>query len=144
MALYSFGCSSKANDSKAPQQPPPAQVSVVEVQPTDVPIYNDYSAQTFARDMVDIRGRVDGYIDQRLFKVGADVKAGQPLYTLDRRPYEADVQKAKGDLQKALADLEFARKQVSVTQAEADVAQAEANSLKSQNDVNRLQPLVYR
>ncbi len=114
----------------------------MEAQPRNVPIYNEYAAQTFARDMVDIRGRVDGYIEKRLFNVGADVRAGQPLYTLDRRPYEADVQKAKGDLQQSLANLEFAKKQVAVIQAEADVAQAEANSLKAQNDVNRLQPLV--
>ncbi len=142
LALLSFGCSSKASDAKGPPQFPPAPVSVIEAKVENVPIYSEYSAQTFSRDMVDIRGRVDGYIDRRLFQVGADVRAGQPLYTLDRRPYEAEVQKAKGDLQKALADLEFAKKQVSVIQSEADLAQAEANSLKAQNDVNRLQPLV--
>ncbi len=142
LALLNFGCSSKASDAKGPPQFPPAPVSIIEAKTENVPIYNDYSAQTFSRDMVDIRGRVDGYIDRRLFQVGADVRAGQPLYTLDRRPYEAEVQKAKGDLQKALADLDFAKKQVAVSQAEADLAQAEANSLKAQNDVNRLQPLV--
>ena len=142
LAVTNIACSSKANDAKGPPQMPPAPVSVIDAKTENVPIYNEYSAQTFARDMVDIRGRVDGYIDQRLFQVGAEVRAGQPLYTLDRRPYEAEVQKAKGDLQKSLADLDFAKKQVSVSQAEADLAQAEANSLKSQNDVNRLQPLV--
>jgi len=142
VALLNAACSSKASDAKSAPQFPPTPVSVIEAKTENVPIYSDYSAQTFSRDMVDIRGRVDGYIDRRLFQVGADVRAGQPLYTLDRRPYEAEVQKAKGDLQKALADLDFARKQVSVSQAEADLAQAEANSLKALNDVNRLQPLV--
>lgn len=140
-ALFTASCSSKAGEQKAPAFPP-TPVSVMDAKPSNVPIYNEYAAQTFARDMVDIRGRVDGYIDQRLFKVGADVKAGQPLYILDRRPYEADVQKAKGDLQQALANLDFAKKQVAVIQAEADLAQAEANSVKAQNDVKRLQPLV--
>lgn len=139
--LLSVGCSSTASQAKAPQFPP-TPVTVMEAKSENVPIYAEYAAQTFARDMVDIRGRVDGYIDRRLFAVGSDVKAGQPLYTLDRRPYEAEVLKAKGDLQKSMADLEFAKKQVAVAQAEADVAQAEANSLKSQNDVTRLQPLV--
>ena len=142
LALFNAACSSKASEAKAPPQLPPTPVSIIEAKTENVPIYSDYSAQTFSRDMVDIRGRVDGYIEKRLFQVGADVRAGQPLYTLDRRPYEAEVQKAKGDLQKALADLDFARKQVSVSQAEADLAQAEANSLKALNDVNRLQPLV--
>ena len=140
-AVLTVSCSSKAGEQKAPQFPP-TPVSVLEARAENVPIFSEYAAQTFARDMVEIRGRVDGYIEQRLFKVGADVKAGQPLYILDRRPYEADVQKAKGDLQQALANLEFAKKQVAVIQAEADVAQAEANSLKAQNDVKRLQPLV--
>ncbi len=142
LALFNAACSSKANEAKAPPQFPPTSVSIVEAKTENVPIYKDYSAQTFSRDMVEIRGRVDGYIEKRLFQVGADVRAGQPLYTLDRRPYEAEVQKAKGDLQKALADLDFAKKQVSVSQATADLAQAEANSLKAQNDVTRLQPLV--
>ncbi len=92
--------------------------------------------------MVDIRGRVDGYIDKRLFSVGSDVRAGQPLYELDQRPYLADVAKAKGDLQQAYATLEFAKKQVGLVQAQADLEQAKATALKSHNDVARLAPLV--
>lgn len=122
--------------------PPPTPVSVVEVQPHDIPIYHDYPAQTFARDMVEVRGRVDGYIEKRLFQVGADVKAGQVLYTLDARPYQADVMKARGDVAQSEANLEYASKQVSLPQALADLAQAEANLAKAQQDVKRLQPLV--
>ncbi|MGI8989573.1 MAG: efflux RND transporter periplasmic adaptor subunit [Bryobacteraceae bacterium] len=140
--LFSASCASKASESKGPPAFPPTPVTVVEVKAEDVPIFAEYAAQTFARDMVDIRGRVDGYIEKRLFTVGSDVRAGQPLYILDRRPYLADVAKAKGDLQQSLANLEFAKKQVAIAQAEADLAQAEANTLKSQNDVNRLTPLV--
>jgi len=70
---------------------PPPPVSVLEVQPQDVPIYGEYAAQTFARDMVEVRGRVDGFIEKRLFQVGSDVQAGQTLYILDLRPYAADV-----------------------------------------------------
>ncbi|MDQ6676227.1 MAG: efflux RND transporter periplasmic adaptor subunit [Acidobacteriota bacterium] len=141
-ALFTVSCASKASESKAPPAFPPTPVTVFEAKAQDVPIYAEYAAQTFARDTVDIRGRVDGYIEKRLFTVGSDVRAGQPLYILDRRPYLAEVAKAKGDLQQSLANLEFAKKQVAVAQAEADVAQAEANNLKAQNDVNRLTPLV--
>ncbi|MGI8746093.1 MAG: efflux RND transporter periplasmic adaptor subunit [Bryobacteraceae bacterium] len=140
--LFSVSCASKASAGKGPPAFPPTPVTVVEVKAGDVPIFAEYAAQTFARDMVDIRGRVVGYIEKRLFTVGSDVRAGQPLYILDRRPYLADVAKAKGDLQQSLANLEFAKKQVAVAQAEADLAQAEANTLKAQNDVNRLTPLV--
>ena len=122
--------------------PPPAPlVSVIEVKPEDVAIYSEYTAETYARDMVEVRGRVDGYIEQRL-RTGADVKAGQVLYTLDRRPYQADVAKAQGDLEQNRASHEFAQHQVALLQAEADLKQAQANLLKAQQDVNRLQPLV--
>jgi membrane fusion protein, multidrug efflux system len=121
---------------------PPPPVGVYEVRATDVPIYSEYAGQTFARDMVEVRGRVDGYIEKRLFQVGADVKAGQTLYVLDTRPYAADVQKAKADLAQSEANLEFAKKQVSLIQAEANLAQAKANLVKAEQDVARLQPLV--
>ncbi len=86
--------------------------------------------------MVEVRGRVDGYIEQRLFQIGADVKAGQVLYMLDLRPYQADVAKAQGDLAQSQANLEFAQHQVALLQAEADLAQAQANLLKAQQDVD--------
>lgn len=121
---------------------PPPPVSVIEVQSQDVPIYSEYAAQTFARDIVEVRGRVDGYIEKRLFQVGSDVTAGQTLYVLDRRPYAADVDKAKGDVAQSEANLEFAKKQVALIQAQANLAQAKANLVKAQQDVDRLQPLV--
>ncbi|HMJ61174.1 MAG TPA: hypothetical protein VK493_05395, partial [Bryobacteraceae bacterium] len=78
--------------------PPPQTVSVIEVQPRTVPIFAEYAAQTFARDAAEIRGQVDGYIRKRLFNTGTDVKAGEALYILDLRPYQADVAKATGDV----------------------------------------------
>lgn len=117
-------------------------VSVVEVQPRDIPIFADYAAQTYARDMVEVRGRVDGFIEKRLFQAGSDVQAGQLLFTLDTRPYAADVQKAQADVRQSEANLEFAKKQVALVQAEANLAQANANLVKAQQDVDRLQPLV--
>ena len=125
----------------APPVPPPS-VSVVEVGAEDVPIYSEYAAQTFARDMVEVRGRVDGYIEERLFQVGSTVNAGELLYVLDLRPYQAEVAKAAGDLAESEANLDFARGQVGLLQAEADLAQSEANRLKARQDVERLQPLV--
>jgi membrane fusion protein, multidrug efflux system len=139
LGLISCQSSSKAQNRMA-FPPPPVSVLVVHAQ--DVPIYGEYAAQTFARDMVEVRGRVDGYIEKRLFQVGADVAAGQTLYVLDRRPYAADVDKAKGDVAQSEANLEFARKQVALIQAEATLAQANANLVKAQQDVERLRPLV--
>ncbi|MBV9294740.1 MAG: efflux RND transporter periplasmic adaptor subunit [Acidobacteriaceae bacterium] len=139
LSLIACQSASKAQNRMAFPPPP---VSVVQVQAQDVPIYSDYAAQTFARDMVEVRGRVDGFIEKRLFQVGSDVRTGQTLYELDRRPYAADVDKAKGDLAQSEANLEFAKKQVALIQAQANLAQAKANLVKAQQDVERLQPLV--
>ncbi|MGA7412354.1 MAG: HlyD family efflux transporter periplasmic adaptor subunit [Bryobacteraceae bacterium] len=140
VAIVMAACGGGAKADK-PSAPPPL-VSVIDVQPTDVPIYSEYSAQTFARDLVEVRGRVDGFIQKRLFEVGSDVQSGQVLYELDLRPYEADVAKATGDVQQAQANLHFAREQVALQQAQADLAQAEANLAKAQLDVKRLEPLI--
>jgi membrane fusion protein (multidrug efflux system) len=141
IAALTQACGLESPSSNAASYSPPA-VSVTTVRPESVPIYSEWAAQTFARDMVEVRGRVDGYVEKRLFQVGSDVKAGQPLYILDLRPYQAEVQKARGDLAEGQANLEFARRQVALIQAEADLAQAEANLLKARQDVARLEPMV--
>jgi membrane fusion protein (multidrug efflux system) len=138
----SAGCSARASASNVASAPQAPEVSVVKVCNENVPIYSEYAAQTFARDMVEVRGRVDGYIEKRLFETGSDVQAGQLLYVLDLRPYEADVQKLRGELSQGEANKEFASKQVGLLQAEADLAQAQANLLKAHQDVDRLRPLV--
>lgn len=139
-AIGLSGC--QANSKQPAAAMPPASVSIVTVQPEDVPIYHDYAGQTFARDMVEVRGRVEGNVEKRLFQVGSDVRAGDVLYVLDLRPYQAAVDKARGDLRQGEANEEFARQQVALLQAEADLAQARANLLKARQDVDRLVPLV--
>jgi membrane fusion protein (multidrug efflux system) len=135
------GCDSAAQNQR-PAAPPPPMVVVTQVQAADVPVMSDYPAQTYARNTVEVRGRVDGYIDKWLFHPGQEVHAGDVLYVLDLRPYEAAVQQAKGNLAQSEADLEFARKQVALLQAEANLAAAQANLLKAQQDYERLTPLV--
>ena len=114
----------------------------MQVQARDVPIFSDFAAQTYARNMVDVRSRVTGYVDRWLFQPGAEVVAGQVLYVLDLRPFQASVEQARGNLRQSEADLDFARKQVSLLQAQASLASAEANLVKAQQDDERLKPLV--
>src|SRR5438105_2068050 len=106
------GCTSNAAQKTA--QAPPPLVEVVAVSPADTDIYAEFPAQTFARNMVEVRGRVDGYVEQWLFRPGQYVKQGQPLYRLDLRPYQAQVQQAQGNVRQTQADLTFAQNQVSV------------------------------
>jgi len=141
-AALTAACNTRDDTAKAASAPRPPTVSVVKVDAEKVDIFSEYAAQTFARDMVEVRGRVDGYIERRLFQVGSTVKAGETLYVLDVRPYEADVAKARADVAQSEADLDFAKRQVALAQAEADLAQAEANLLRVSQDVERLKPLV--
>jgi membrane fusion protein, multidrug efflux system len=144
MLLLTFsliGCS-KSNKAEQAATAPAVEVSVIDVQPETVPIFTDFVSETYARDEVQVRGRVDGYIEKRLFTPGSYVKAGQLLYILDLRPYRAEVAKAKGDLSESQANLTFAREQVELIEAEAQLAQAEAELIKAKNDVTRLTPLV--
>jgi membrane fusion protein (multidrug efflux system) len=138
--VFLAGCSSEAQPKSA--QPPPPTVEVVNAAPSDADIYTEYPAQTYARNMVEVRGRVEGYIEKWLFRPGQEVQAGQPLYILDLRPFQAQVQQAQGNLKQSEADLDFARRQVSLRQAEANLAAAQANLIKAQQDYDRLKPLV--
>src|SRR4051812_10783640 len=135
------GCSSKGPQQVSAQSPAPT-VEVTTVSTSDADIFAEYPAQTYARNMVDVRGRVEGYIEKWLFRPGQEVKAGQPLYVLDLHPLRAQVEQAQGNLKQSEADLDFAQRQVSLRQAEANLAAAQSNLVKAQQDYERLKPLV--
>src|SRR5262245_47348544 len=139
--LILSGCASQAQQSKT-QAPPAPTVEIVTVAAQNTPIFTEYPGQTYARDLVEVRARVDGYIERWLFKPGQQVKAGQPLYILDLRPYRAQLQQAEGSVHQAEADLSFDKQQVALLQAEANRAAAKANLIKAQQDHERLKPLV--
>ncbi|PKO34480.1 MAG: efflux transporter periplasmic adaptor subunit [Betaproteobacteria bacterium HGW-Betaproteobacteria-7] len=87
------GCS----DSK-PAGPPamgPLPVSVLEVQPQRVPSSVEVMAQTEGARETEVRARVGGILIKRLFQEGETVKAGQPLFQIDRSTYEIAVADAK-------------------------------------------------
>jgi len=136
-----WGCAA-SGQKQLPVEAAPPPVTVMELEPSDVPIYADFAAQTYARNMVEVRARVEGYIDRWLFRPGSEVTAGQVLYVLDLRPYEAAVEQARGNLHQSEADLEFARRQVSLLRAQADLASAQANLVKARQDYERLVPMV--
>src|SRR6266545_3461494 len=147
LAAAALGCDANAkateNDGKK-QAPRPPAVVVEEVQPQTVPIYTDFVAQADSDTMVEIRARVDGFIEQKAFNTGDVVREGVVLYVLDRRPYEAAVRKAKADVTDREAALAFARQQVELVEAQAELAQAEAQNVRYQMDVARLVPLIQQ
>jgi membrane fusion protein (multidrug efflux system) len=89
----------------APPAPPPAQVSVVTVHRSTVPISIELPGRTTPYLVAQIRARVDGIVLKRDFKEGGDVTAGERLYQIDPAPYVAALNTAKAALQKAQANL---------------------------------------
>src|SRR4051812_39184201 len=75
------------------QARPPIPVPVVTIGPRNVPIYREFVGYTRALNTIDVRARVAGYLIERKVKEGADVEAGQVLYQIDPRDYQAAVQR---------------------------------------------------
>ncbi len=88
-------------------------VTVAEVKSETVPIYLDYVGTLQSIEKVDINARVEGFLVERAFKDGADVKAGDLLFVIDPRPFEAALIAAEAQLAEDLAALSYAREQVS-------------------------------
>jgi membrane fusion protein (multidrug efflux system) len=141
--LLLSGCGGETDAKKAGQAPPPAvPVTVAPVIQKTVPLYSEYAAQTGARDTVDVRARVEAFLEGIHFEEGKPVKKGQLLFTLDKSKYQADLQSSKARLAKAKADLQFATENVAVESAKAKLDQAKAELGKADLDVNRLTPLA--
>lgn len=102
----------------------------------------EFIGATFALDTVAISSRVNGYIDQWLFRPGDYVTKGQLLYVIDQRTYRTEVQRVEAELARAEAQLTFAREGVEVLRAESELSQAEATLVKAEQDVARVAPLV--
>ncbi len=92
--------------------PPPPQVSFVIVEPRSVPISFDFVGVTEASKVVEVRARVQGFLESRDFEEGALVEAGKQLYKLDPLPFEADLEIAKARVTQAEARLKLAEKEV--------------------------------
>ncbi|MDB5800104.1 MAG: hemolysin [Rhodocyclales bacterium] len=98
---------------------PPPQVGVVAVQPQNVPVTFEYTGQTFGSKEVEVRARVGGIIERRLYTEGAAVQAGQVMFELDPKPLQAQA-----------------------AAAEAEVATAEARAAQATREAARLKPLL--
>jgi multidrug efflux system membrane fusion protein len=91
---------------------PPAPVSVAEAVARDVPLYLDQVGKVVARELVDVKPQLSGRILQIHFTDGADVRKSQLLFTIDPRPFQAQLAAAQGTLAQSKAMLDFARIQV--------------------------------
>jgi membrane fusion protein, multidrug efflux system len=114
-AALAAACQEKA----APVAAAPPEVVVAPVVQQDVPVQMELVGQTKGSQDVDIRARVEGFLEDVAFTEGSVVKKGQVLYRIDPKPFQA-----------------------TLANSQADLATAQARLAKATNDVNRYRPLV--
>ena len=97
------GCNEK-KDATATLPPPPVIVAAVE--PRNVPIIDEWIGRLDGSDNVDVRARVQGYVQEIAYNEGTVVNEGDVLLRLDPRPYEAELAQAQAKLAEAQANQE--------------------------------------
>ena len=116
VAVMAVACAKK----EAPP-PAPTEVKVTPVVQRDVPIYIEVIGQTRGSSEIEVRARVEGFLDSVNYREGTLVQKGQLMYTIDPRPLEASLAQSKGNR-----------------------AQAEAQLARAKQDVVRYAPLVAK
>jgi len=98
-----------ATDAGAQDAPPAFPVTVATPLLKHIKTWDEYSGRFEAVARVELRPRVSGYVEEVNFKEGSDVKEGDLLFTLDKRPFQIAVEAAKAEVARAHAQVEFAK-----------------------------------
>jgi membrane fusion protein (multidrug efflux system) len=140
-ALAAAGCSGDKSAGGPPKMGP-MPVTVLEMQPGKVPTSIEIMAQTEGARETEVRARVAGILIKRLYQEGEAVKAGQPLFQIDRAPYEIALSEARAKAEqtareaarlkglaeaKAIAQKDYDDAQSANAMAQAALRQAELN-----------------
>jgi len=130
--LLGLAACSGGEKSAAPGGPggmPPAEVEVITAQPDKVTVTRDLPGRVQAFRTAQVRARVDGVVEHRLFREGSEVKAGDTLFQIDARVYRAAVDAARAEVnvsRQTLARYQPLLEIKAVSQQEYDLAVAKA------------------
>src|SRR5262245_33020265 len=105
LAILIAGCQRK---KAQPAVSPPA-VSIVQPVQREIVEWDEYIGRLESPETVEVRARVSGYLDKVHFKEGKEVKKGDLLFTIDRRPYQAEFDRAEAEYQRASSQTELAK-----------------------------------
>lgn len=140
VALLLSSCIEK--EQKVAPPPPPPAVTVANPTVQDVINYRYFTGYTEAQKEIELRARVEGYLESFNFQPGTLIKKGAHLFSIDPKPFEADVAKAEANLEtrqaeQKLADATLKRKksafkQKAVSELAVLEAQAELSKAKAQ------------
>jgi membrane fusion protein (multidrug efflux system) len=143
LLLAASACSKEA----PPAAPPPPEVLVTEPIQRDVPVYMELVGQAVGFQDVEIRARVEGFLETVAFTEGSLVRKGQLLYKIDPKPLQAILANAKANMATSQARLEKATNDVkrltplaaqqAVSQQELDNANAQRDAAIAQVDANK-------
>lgn len=141
VALTGLALLAACSETPPPPQRPVPEVTVVTVQPRDIPYTPSFVAQTESSQQVNIVARVSGFLDRIAYREGELVKEGQLLFQLDPKPFQAQLEAARGELQSQQARLTTAQanlgrvkplaEQNALSRADLDKAQGEFDSAKA-------------
>lgn len=117
--LVWFSCTLLACSTKEEAAPGLVPVTVIVAEPREMPAYVEYVGETEAPQTVEVRSKVEGFLERISYVEGGLVHQGQVLFTIDQRPFV-----------------------VAVTQAKANLSKAEASALRAKQDLARIRPLA--
>jgi membrane fusion protein (multidrug efflux system) len=128
--------------------PPSAEVDVITIAAGSATITQDLPGRLLAYRSAQVRARVEGVVEKRLFVEGSDIKAGTPLFRIDARSFQAQVAATEADLAATRAVFERykplletrAVSQQEFDAAQAKVKQAEATLTKARLDLENAVP----
>ncbi|MFT2008526.1 efflux RND transporter periplasmic adaptor subunit [Pontibacter sp. 13R65] len=102
VSLFTLGCTAQGQ-TETPSKETPA-LPVTKLITKDTTLQNDYVSDIQAKKHVEIRARVDGFLEQVYVDEGQEVKKGQPLFRVNSAEYEAELTKAKANYNNAVAE----------------------------------------
>jgi len=134
VAACSEGDARQKKDDSAKAAPAAVPVSVLAVAPREVPVTFEAVGRTEGSREVQVRARVAGILEQQLFTEGDPVKAGAPLFRIERAPFEIELEQQRAALAQEKARLELARQELERLKGLADrraISQREADQAAS-------------
>jgi multidrug efflux system membrane fusion protein len=106
-SLLLVACDQNESAANTPKAPPPPEVTVAKPVVRQIVENDEFVGRFAAVSQVDVRSRVSGYLEAILFEDGQIVQKGDPLFTIDQRPFVTAMNEAKAEVDSAQAQLSF-------------------------------------